>query len=62
MAEHINSCKAWRPECQCFTCKNDKRYCCLLSHGQPCGDTNGKPCNGDCPDYEPEETEGGDVA
>lgn len=49
MARHSEYCK----ECQCYTCKHgiDGRCC----------DGPDKWCNhNDCPDYEPEETEGED--
>lgn len=50
MARHSEYCK----ECQCYTCKHDNMHCCSYVHPD-------KWCNeNDCPDYEPEETEGED--
>ena len=57
MAEHEKDCMDNCPDCPCNTCRKDNYGCCLcgMHYNLKLG------CNGDegdCPDYEPEETEG----
>lgn len=53
MAEHCERCKTSRPECQCLMCAKDGGGCCIHHWRMECIWDN-------CPDYEPEETEGED--